>query len=159
VRLPVAPLAPPTPPSEAPAAVGPEMLAGLRIVVVDDQADARDFLTIVLGRHGADVTLATSAAEALAAIEAVHPDVVLADIAMPDEDGYMLVRRLRAFEAGGARAVRAIALTALASPEDRERALAAGFDLHLPKPIDPVRLVGAVARAVGRSGAGVRQAP
>jgi CheY-like chemotaxis protein len=150
VRLPLASDGRYVVPIEASLTLDPQVLSGLRIVVVDDQPDARDFLTVVLGRYGADVTPATSAATALEAIQGMRPDVLVADIAMPDEDGHALVRRVRRLEAGTGHTTRAIALTALASLADRDRSLAAGFDVYLSKPIDPVELVSAVAQTVAR---------
>jgi CheY-like chemotaxis protein len=149
VVLPLGPDADPSP-IQAGAPLDPRVLEGVRVVVVDDQSDARDFLALVLTRHGADVTPATSAAKALEAVEGMRADALVADVAMPDEDGYQLVRRLRRLAPERIRLIPAIAVTALASAEDRARALDAGFDAHLAKPVDPVELVSTVARALGR---------
>ncbi len=121
-------------------------LRGFRILVVDDDRATRDVLLDVLGRTGADVRLAESAAEAMEAFEDFHPQLLLSDIAMPGEDGYALIRRVRARGTGRSGAIPAIALTALAHDEDRERALAAGFHLHMCKPVDMDRLTDAVLR-------------
>jgi CheY-like chemotaxis protein len=106
---------------------------------------------VALARYDAAVTTATSVESALAAFERVSPDVVLSDLGMPGEDGYALIRRLRELppERGGR--VRTVALTAYARPEDRDAALAAGYDRHLAKPIDPIDLAVAVAALVQRT--------
>jgi CheY-like chemotaxis protein len=104
-----------------------------------------------LENHRATVLTAASAAEALAVIERQHVDVLLADVAMPGEDGYSLLRRLRALEQSPARGIPAAALTAFAREEDRRDALAAGFQLHLAKPIDASTLVSAVAELGGHT--------
>jgi PAS domain S-box-containing protein len=116
-------------------------LSGVRVLVVDDDADARDMLGNVLSLAGADVRLADGAREALARIERRAPDVLLCDIEMPGEDGYSLIRKVRARGTG----VPAAAVTAYASADDRERALKAGFDAHISKPVDPAELVRTVA--------------
>jgi CheY-like chemotaxis protein len=143
VRLPVAAI---RTAERAPAAVstdGPvgQSLSGLRLLIVDDEADAREVMRFMLERGGAQVRIADSAAQALDAIREERPDLLISDIGMPVEDGYVLVRRLRAMEAGLGRRLPAIALTAYASEEDTRRALAAGFDSHLSKPVDPARLM------------------
>lgn len=145
VRLPVA--AAIRTAERAPAAVSTEggpvgqSLAGLRLLIVDDEADAREVMRFMLERSGAQVRTADSAAQALDAIREERPDLLISDIGMPAEDGYVLVRRLRAMEEGLGRRLPAIALTAYASEEDTRRALTAGFDAHLSKPVDPVRLI------------------
>jgi signal transduction histidine kinase/CheY-like chemotaxis protein/integral membrane sensor domain MASE1 len=113
-------------------------IADLRVLVVDDEADASELLRRLLTEHGCRVDTVASAAEALAALAGRAYDVLLTDISMPAMDGYELLRRVRT---GGPRVPRAIAVTALARPQDRARALAAGFDGHLAKPIDPTRLL------------------
>jgi signal transduction histidine kinase len=125
-------------------------LAGLRIVVADDQDDSRDLIEFLLTQQGAVVTGAASAAEAFAAVKGQLPDVLLSDIEMPDENGYALIRRVRALapEEGGA--VPAAAMTAHGSREDRDRALAAGFQRHLPKPFQPADLFALVGELAGR---------
>jgi CheY-like chemotaxis protein len=119
---------------------GPTALAGLHVLVVDDQDEARLLLDTVLSRCGAAVTLCPSAAAGIEAIEQVRPDVVVADIGMPGMDGYDMMRRVRANPAlaGGPPA---IALTGYGSPEDRRRALDAGYQEHLAKPVVPDLLV------------------
>jgi signal transduction histidine kinase len=128
-------------------------LAGLRVLVVEDEPDTRELLAEVLERCGAEVRAAASVAEALAEIAPGGrlPHVIVSDIGMPDEDGYVLLRKLRerAPEDGGE--IPAVALTAYARSEDRHRALAAGFATHLAKPVEPAALVAAVARLAGAS--------
>jgi signal transduction histidine kinase/ActR/RegA family two-component response regulator len=126
-------------------------LHGLRILVVDDETDTRDLLRAVLEGCGAEVILTASVEAALAAFAEAKPDVVISDIGMPEEDGYSLIGKLRALETGQGR-VPAIALTAYARVEDRVRALNAGFQVHVPKPIEPVELVAVVASLSGRTG-------
>jgi signal transduction histidine kinase/CheY-like chemotaxis protein len=126
-------------------------LAGLRILVVDDAEDAREALSMLLGQFGAEVTAVGSADDALAVLEREQPDVLLSDIAMPDEDGYSLIRKVRAREAARGGLVPAAALTAYASPEDRLKALRAGYHDHLPKPVDPVALVEVVSNLARRA--------
>jgi CheY-like chemotaxis protein len=116
-------------------------LAGIRIVVVDDDPDARDLLATVLAQRSAEVLAASSAGEAFALVQREHPDVLISDIAMPEEDGYMLVRRVRALPPEDGGRTPAIAVTAYAGHGDRRRALEAGFDVHYAKPIDIDALV------------------
>ncbi len=125
------------------------VLDGLHILVVDDEPDARDLLSMVLERHGARVTTAGSAGEARGEIGAAKVDVLVADIGMPGEDGYQLARRLRA--AGWT--APAIAVTAYARPEDGRAALEAGYQVHLCKPVDTAELTAVVAALTGRAGA------
>ena len=127
-----------TDPSPAP----PGELAGVRVLAIDDDADARHLLARVLGRQGAEVRLAGSVAEGFATLGRERPDVVLCDIEMPGEDGYSFIKRLRARPTGEGGGLPAVALTAYARGEDRTRALLAGFDLHLSKPVDPRRAGG-----------------
>jgi signal transduction histidine kinase/ActR/RegA family two-component response regulator len=130
----------------------PPSLAGLRVLVVDDEADTRGMLRKVLEGCGSEVTTAGSAAEALAAIAHTKPDIIISDIGMPEEDGYQLISKMRALETGLADRIPAIALTAYARVEDRVRALTAGFQVHVPKPIEPAELVAVVASLTGRTG-------
>jgi CheY-like chemotaxis protein len=113
-------------------------LTGLHVLVVDDEADARELLRRLLGEQGCEVAAASSAAEALALLAKRPCEVLLADIGMPGTDGYDLMRRVRA---GRYRQPRAIAVTAFARPEDRDRAIAAGFDAHVAKPVNAMRLI------------------
>jgi CheY-like chemotaxis protein len=130
----------------------PPTLAGLRVLVVDDEPDTRGLLRKVLEGCGSEVTTAGSAAEALAAFAESKPDVLISDIGMPEEDGYELIGKVRASERGTADRIPAIALTAYARVEDRVRALNAGFQVHVPKPIEPAELVAVVASLTGRTG-------
>ncbi|BAZ00127.1 multi-sensor hybrid histidine kinase [Tolypothrix tenuis PCC 7101] len=129
----------------------PQTLNGVRVLVVDDEPDARQLLTTVLSPYGAQVMTAASATEALAAVPQFHPDVLVSDIGMPKEDGYVLIRQLRALppEQGGR--IPAVALTAYARSEDRTQALLAGFQLHIPKPVNPAELVAVIANLTGRT--------
>ncbi len=122
-----------------------KVLEGLRILVVDDEADTRDLLVLILEGSGAIVTSAHSLASALEAFARQRPDVLLSDIAMPDGDGYELIESIRKLppERGGS--VPAAAVTAYARAEDRRRALNAGFLMHVPKPVEPGELVAVVA--------------
>ena len=125
-------------------------LAGLRIVVADDQDDSRDLIEFLLTQQGAVVTGAASAAEAFAAVKGHPPDVLLSDIEMPGENGYALIGRVRALAPEDGGAVPAAAMTAHGSREDRDRALAAGFQRHLPKPFQPADLFALVGDLAGR---------
>jgi signal transduction histidine kinase/ActR/RegA family two-component response regulator len=130
-------------------------LAGVRILIVDDEPDSRELARRLLARHGASVTGAASVDEALERFGEQTPDVVLSDIGMPDRDGYDLMSAIRArSEAEGGR-VPAIALTALARADDRKRAMLAGFQAHIAKPVDPDELVAIVATFTGRTGRSV----
>jgi signal transduction histidine kinase/ActR/RegA family two-component response regulator len=127
----------------------PASLDGLCVLVVDDDDQGRQVVAAQLELHQATVLTAVSTADALEVLQREHVDVLLADIAMPGEDGYTLIRRLRALHPAGA-ALPAAALTAFARNEDRQQALRAGFQLHLAKPIDAQSLVTAVARLGGK---------
>jgi PAS domain S-box-containing protein len=123
-------------------------LKGISVLVVEDDPETRDLLKLILVQCHADVTTAGSAAEALRALEHSPVNVLLSDLAMPDQDGYDLIRCIRSTPEPE-RSIPAVALSAYTRTEDRTRALAAGFDLHLPKPIDPAELVAALARLAG----------
>jgi CheY-like chemotaxis protein len=111
-------------------------------------ADARELLALVLGRAGAEVERAASAADALELLEQAEVDVLVSDIGMPAEDGYALIGRVRNMADGRAPCPPAVALMAYASEEDRRRALAAGFDAHVAKPVEPAELVSVIAGLV-----------
>jgi CheY-like chemotaxis protein len=127
-------------------------LDGLRVLVVDDEPDFRDLLVALLEERGAVVHAAASAAEVLHTLPSLRPDVLLSDIAMPEVDGYELIRRLRALPAESGGRVPAAALTAYARAEDRRRVLLSGFNMYLAKPVDPEELVAVVASLGGRLG-------
>jgi signal transduction histidine kinase len=129
----------------------PPSLEGLRVVVVDDDPDTLEMLAIILRQYGAEVTVSKSAAEALEAVERLRPEVLISDIEMPHEDGYALIRKVRQLEAERGGKLQAVALTAYARSEDRARALLAGFQIHTPKPIEPLELVAVVASLAGRT--------
>ncbi len=121
-------------------------LAGLKILVVDDEFDTREFLITALEQYGAEVFAAASTAQAIALVQENQPQILLSDIGMPGEDGYTLIRKLRSLppEQGGQ--IPAAALTAYTRTEDRILALAAGFQMHIPKPIDPRHLIDVVGQ-------------
>ena len=126
--------------------------AGVTVLLVDDEADARDALRLILQQNGMAVTTATSAREAFELVERLQPDILLSDIAMPGEDGLSLIRRVRTlpFDRGGQ--IPAIAISAYAAAEDRGRALLAGFQRHIPKPVDPAQLITAIATITRKRG-------
>ncbi|HEY1628707.1 MAG TPA: CHASE3 domain-containing protein, partial [Tepidisphaeraceae bacterium] len=125
-------------------------LHGLRVLVVDDESDARDLIRRILGMGGAEVVTVGSAREAMAMIQPFQPQVLISDIGMPELDGYEFIRQVRA--AGkSSQEVPAVALTAFARTEDRRRALMAGFQMHVAKPVDPGELLAVVASLAGRT--------
>lgn len=126
-------------------------LQGLKVLVVDDEADTRELVGEVLKECGSEVITSGSAAEALVALEQFKPDILISDLGMPDEDGYSLISKIRALppERGGQ--IPAAALTAYARAEDRMRVLRSGFQFHLPKPVDSAELVTVVASLAGRA--------
>jgi len=133
------------------APTGARALAGVRVLVVEDEADCRDLLAEALGAFGADVTSASTCDEALNHIRRsapALPDVILSDLGMPASDGFDLIQRLRTLDAEAGGRIPAIAVTGYANSEDRHRALAAGYDGHLAKPIDPSAIASAIARAL-----------
>ncbi len=126
----------------------PPDLSGLKVLAVDDEPDARMLLEAVFKQCGADVETCGSAAEALRMIEEYKPDVLVSDIGMPGEDGYSLIRKVRAAEGKNGKHLPAVALTAFARSEDRFQALAAGFNMHVPKPVEPAELALVISRLV-----------
>lgn len=126
-------------------------LQGLRVLAVDDEADTRQLLGAVLAQAGADVRTTSSVSEALTVFDSWRPHVLVADLAMPDEDGLALIRRLRARPAEQGARIPALALSAFARGEDEARALDAGYQLHVAKPVDPIHLVALVAKLAGRT--------
>ena len=126
----------------------PPSLAGVRVLVVDDEPDTRDMITVVLEECQAEVLAVGSTAEALAAIDEWQPDLMVSDIGMPNEDGYQLIRKVRQRAAETGRSFPAIALTAYARAEDRLKALSAGFEMHVAKPVEPAELVMVIDRLI-----------
>lgn len=125
-------------------------LRGLRVLVVDDEADTRDFLSTVLELYGAQVRIAASVSQAISEIERLPPDVLVSDVGLPGEDGYSLMRKVRALTSDRGGLIPAVAVTAYAREEDVQRAIDAGFQRHIPKPVESMQLVTAVARLAGR---------
>jgi signal transduction histidine kinase/DNA-binding response OmpR family regulator len=128
-----------------------EVLGGLRILIVDDEEDTRELVQEVLARQGAEVRTSGSAAEALRTLAAWKPDLLISDVGMPVEDGYELIKQVRRFDAEHHGHIPAVALTAYVGAEDHRRALDAGFQTHLAKPIVPKELIDTVVRIVGRA--------
>jgi CheY-like chemotaxis protein len=131
-----------TPLAAAPAAM---RLDEVSVLLVDDAADVRDVTAQVLQDAGATVTLASGALEALQLLRCQQPDVILSDIGMPEIDGFELMRRVRSLAPSRGGNIPAVAFTAYTRPEDVSKALAAGFQLHLSKPVPPVTLIAALA--------------
>jgi PAS domain S-box-containing protein len=127
-------------------------LTGVKVLVVDDEPDARALVKRLLSDCEAEVRVAGSANEAIAAFKAQTPDVLISDIGMPGEDGYSLIRRVRALSSKAGGNVPAIALTAYARTDDRIRAIRSGFQTHVVKPVDPMELITVVASLAGRNG-------
>ncbi|MBD2342632.1 PAS domain-containing hybrid sensor histidine kinase/response regulator [Anabaena subtropica] len=123
----------------------PPTLSGARVLIVDDEPDIRDLLTFILEDYDVEVTAVSSAQEALEVLAQFLPDVVVSDIGMPDIDGYMLVRQIRQRSPQEGRNIPAIALTAYAGEINQQQALAAGFQLHISKPVEPDELIEAIA--------------
>jgi CheY-like chemotaxis protein len=150
VRLPL--LTPSDPQRAMPAASVPAgHITGMRALVVDDDADARELLAMTLESAGAIPLLASSVREALRLLEQERPDLLLADLAMPEEDGLDLIRIVRALPEEGGGRVPAIAVTAYASGAERDKALRAGYDAHVAKPYDTEALLAAIANVIARS--------
>ncbi len=135
-----------------PADLKPSDLNDVRVLVVDDEPDARALIQRVLGDCGADVMATGDPNEAMAIIEMERPHVLISDIGMPEMDGFELLKRIRSLGAARGGRVPAVALTAFARSEDRTRALRAGFLIHLSKPVEPSELVATVASVTGRTG-------
>jgi signal transduction histidine kinase/CheY-like chemotaxis protein len=139
-----------TPAAREPAKVSLS-LAGVKVLLVEDQWDSRELMAEILRRAGAEVVTAGSAPEAMEALAAAGPDILVSDIGMPGEDGYSLLRRIRGSAPTRLAAIPAIAVSAYAREEDRIRSLSAGFHVHIAKPFEPVELVAAVDRLVQRA--------
>lgn len=137
------------------------VLEGLRVLVVDDETDARELVTTLLKQYGAEVTPTASASEAFAVLSQTAgeqlPDCIISDIGMPDEDGYSLLRRVRAWETPTGRRIPAIALTAYSRATDRIKALESGFQSHVPKPVEADELMIVIASLTGRKLSGSSQ--
>jgi len=131
-------------------------LAGLRVLIVEDEADSRELLSAVLSRCGAETSTASSCQDALAAIGSATdlPDVIVSDLGMAERDGYEMIRLLRSLPADKGGQIPAVAVTGYVNPGDRQRALSAGYSSHVAKPIDPRSVAGAVARAAKRDNGG-----
>ncbi|MBW4572728.1 MAG: PAS domain S-box protein [Tolypothrix carrinoi HA7290-LM1] len=158
VTLPLKPALKPTTPEQLSPTTTHEVaenclpiLEGLRVLVVDDEVDARELIKAMLQPLGVQVKAAASAIEALVTLQAFQPDVLVSDIGMPGENGYALIRQLRALEQEQLRRIPAVALTAYARAEDRTQALLAGFQLHVPKPVNQAELAAVVANLAGRT--------
>lgn len=128
------------------------LLDGLQVLVVDDEADARELIATILEEYGAEVMAVASAKEARGVFEQLQPNILLSDIGMPGEDGYMLIRFIRALEAKRGGQIPAIALTAYSREQDRTKAFLAGFQQHVSKPVSPEELTAVVASLAGRTG-------
>jgi CheY-like chemotaxis protein len=126
-------------------------LEGLRVLLVDDEPEARQIIGTVIKRMGAEVKTCESASEALETLVEWRPDVLMSDIAMPDEDGYSLIGKVRSLPRDKGGATPAAALTAYARDEDRRRALDAGYQMHIAKPVTSTQLVTLISRLVGRA--------
>jgi signal transduction histidine kinase/CheY-like chemotaxis protein len=153
ISLPVALLGPKgdePPPGGEPCAIPGVDLSGVVVLVLEDDRDTREVIASILAGCGAEVVLTATVSEAMARVAAAAPSVILSDIEMPGENGYDFIRRLRALPADQGGAVPAAALTAYARGEDRRRALAAGFQLHAAKPIEPTELVTIVSNLAVR---------
>jgi CheY-like chemotaxis protein len=122
-----------------------EVLKGISILVVEDDDDTRDLLKVLLETQGALVIATPSVMEALQAYDQSRPDVIVADIGMPDYNGYTLIGRVRARDREKGKIVPAIALTAFTTAIDRDTVLSAGFQVHMPKPFEPNRLISVIA--------------
>lgn len=126
-------------------------LESLKILLVEDDTDTRDYIATVLQQYEAKVTAVASVSEALAALQQVKPDILVSDIGMPGEDGYRLIRQVKALETKLGEKIPVIALTAYASGDERLKAISAGFQMHASKPIEPAELIAVVAKLAGRN--------
>ena len=142
----------PESPLTAPSKERNQLLYHVRVLVVEDDQDTLDLLKLVLDDSGAEVATAPSVKEAIDVFEHWHPDLLVSDIAMPEQDGYQLIGQIRAHDSGHGGNIPAVALTAYVTTDDKKRALAAGFQEHLTKPIRPEELISALASLAGRAG-------
>jgi CheY-like chemotaxis protein len=125
-------------------------LSGIRLLVVDDDPDARELLASILKQSGAELVTADSTTQAIDCYNTEKPDLLISDIEMPGEDGYSLIRKIRKIESERGGWMPAIALTAHARAEDRVRALAAGYQSHVAKPVEPAELVATISSLTRR---------
>ena len=123
----------------------PPSLDGIKVLAVDDDSDARQLLAAILEQCGAEVKSCDSVSMALELFEECKPDILVSDIGMPDQDGYVLIKKIRELEKGAGKRLPAVALTAFARTEDRLKALSAGYTIHIPKPVDPSELLIVIA--------------
>jgi CheY-like chemotaxis protein len=149
VRLPLTAAAPTAPTSAGPDSLARDghLIAGTRVLVVDDEADARDLTRVILESRGARVVAVAGVSDALQTLREERFDALIADIGMPGADGFTLIRAIRSLPPDGGGTMLAVAVTAYATLRERQEALAAGFDEHVGKPIDADRLVAALAAA------------
>ena len=133
-------------------AVTASSLAGVRILVVDDEPTAVDLIREVLVQAGGDVRVSGTVEEALGTFEQWRPDILVSDVEMPGQDGYTLIRKVRALDPERGGKTPAVALTAFGRSEDRVRSLRAGFNIHVTKPVDPGELTAIIASLTGRTG-------
>jgi CheY-like chemotaxis protein len=158
VTLPLAPVRDserrehPRTPKAAPLDCSEINLSGVKVLVVDDEPDARMLVQRLLEQCHADVLVAASASEALEQTKAARPDILVSDIGMPGRDGYQFIRDVRALPSEEGGKTPAIALTAFARSEDRTRAMMAGYQVHVAKPIEPQELIVTVASLAGKMG-------
>jgi len=141
----------PSTPGETVREIGDLNLAGIKILVLEDEADARELIKRVLVQRQAEVFTASGAVEALQSLKSNRPDVMVCDIGMPDVDGFQFIRQVRKLSASEGGKTPAVALTAFARSEDRTRALMAGYQIHISKPIEPQELIATVASLAGRT--------
>lgn len=123
-------------------------LQGLKVLVVDDNVDTCELITLALELHAVEVKAANSASEGLALFMIWQPDILISDIAMPEEDGYSLIHKLRALSAEQGGQVPAIALTAYAGKADQQQVLEAGFQRHIAKPVEPEKLIAVITELI-----------
>jgi len=129
-----------------------DALKGIRVLVVEDDDDTRELLKVLLETQGGAVTVTSSVQEALSAYDRSRPNVIVADIGMPDYNGYTLIGRVRARDRERGNIVPAIALTAFTTAIDRDTVLSAGFQVHMPKPFEPSRLISVISELAAKYG-------
>jgi PAS domain S-box-containing protein len=151
VRLPLMPTSPQINQESSSSELASD-LTGIKVLIVDDDADTREFVAFLIEQYGADVISVASAGEALVALTRSQPDVLISDIGMPEVDGYMFLRQVRALPPKQGGLMPAIALTAYAGEIDYQQAMLAGFQRHVPKPVEPEVLMGVIADLVQQSG-------